>query len=437
MDLCDKLSTRFISAVDTEVSTIKILIIDDNKSNQLLLRTYLLNNDFKDISTAEWNAVTAVSHDFDPDIILAGIGVDKKDCIEILKSIIVEEERKEIIILAEYTEIKLSLQALRLGVCDIITSPICPDDLDRALDKAVKRLHYKKKQEHFLTQIDTVIREKTQQFLETEGDLIPKKHIQGMIHNINGPLSVISGNAQLLEIGLEDVDMFLGSNYSTFPPSVYHELVKKIDRYRQYLSNILESGEKMRDMITSFLTKWKRDNTSLLEPLDINEMVRLEVEYLNADMRFKNDLKKQYVFTENIPPITAIYSDFSQTFHNLVQNALDAMYDSPVKELKLVTRHDDKMIYIEIHDTGCGIPHENIEKIFTPFFTTKIPVEGNGHRPSGTGLGLANCIDLMKSYNASFTIQSEVGKGTCILWQIPKKQHQKEPYDRFEHQKRF
>ncbi len=438
MDLTEKISSRFVHAIDSQISSIKIFIIDDNISNQVMLQTYLYGNDYKEISSTTWDKANELFEQVNPDIVLAGVGTDKKKCMEQLKSLILEEDRKEIIIFADYPEIYLSLEALRLGVCDIITCPICPDDLDRSLDKAIKRLSYKTRHEHFLNQIDTVIREKTQQFLETESDFIPKKLIQGIIHNINGPLSVISGNAQLLEIGLDDVDMFLTQNKTAFQSSVYHELVKKIDRYSEYLVNILESGEKMKDIIANFLAKWRRDNSSIMEPFDVNEFIRLETEYLKADMRFKNQIKKHYDLTDGIPTINAVYSDFSQTFHNLVNNAIDAMHDSPVKELRISTSHDESTIYIQIRDTGCGIPADNIEKIFNPFFTTKPLKSDDSDTPIGSGIGLSNCVEVMKSYGATFKVESQPGAGTCITWQIPKHQpQQKQQPDHDKHEKRF
>jgi signal transduction histidine kinase len=68
---------------------------------------------------------------------------------------------------------------------------------------------------------------------------------------------------------------------------------------------------------------------------------------------------------------------------------------------------------VTISDTGCGIPHENLQKIFDPFFTTK--PEGKG-----TGLGLYNVRTIVRKYNGELTIESSVGEGTTFQLSFPR-----------------
>jgi signal transduction histidine kinase len=80
----------------------------------------------------------------------------------------------------------------------------------------------------------------------------------------------------------------------------------------------------------------------------------------------------------------------------------------------LVTGYDpvEKVIKIEIIDTGQGIPEENVNKLFDPFFTTK----DVGH---GTGLGLAISYGIVKEHTGSISVESELGKGTSFLIKLP------------------
>jgi signal transduction histidine kinase len=83
-------------------------------------------------------------------------------------------------------------------------------------------------------------------------------------------------------------------------------------------------------------------------------------------------------------------------------------------QLTLVTGYDpvEKVIKIEIIDTGQGIPEENVTKLFDPFFTTK----DVGH---GTGLGLAISYGIVKEHTGSISVESELGKGTSFLIKLP------------------
>lgn len=107
---------------------------------------------------------------------------------------------------------------------------------------------------------------------------------------------------------------------------------------------------------------------------------------------------------------------------NIVRNAVDAMYNTPQKRLVVTTRYDHDTIYVEISDTGCGIPAEHLPRIFDPFFTTK-PLVGTERpdEPTGTGLGLSSCLQLLQPYQAKIDVQSEVRQGTTFTVRIPRK----------------
>ncbi|MEK6817046.1 MAG: ATP-binding protein, partial [Nanoarchaeota archaeon] len=85
------------------------------------------------------------------------------------------------------------------------------------------------------------------------------------------------------------------------------------------------------------------------------------------------------------------------------------------------TQMDESWIYIIVKDTGCGIPKENIPKLFDPFFTSKPRLgEQKADEPTGTGLGLSSMHQLLSPYGAKFQIRSEVGKGTEFVIKLPR-----------------
>ncbi len=423
------LSSEVFASVKTDLEQIKILVLDNNEDTEQLLCHYLERRGYKFVRSCLWKDARAVFKEFYPDILISAVMHPQSEGLGILKNLLEDDGRVELIIITDSNEKDLSIEALRSGVCDLLTYPICPDDLQRALARATKRIFSRKKQNLCISRMDTLIREKNHMFLESEIDFIPKTIVQGSIHNLNNPLSAISGNAQLLEMGLEDLMMYLSKNEENLDTKLYDDLFGKVARLSLFLSNILDSTDKMRDIIVSFLTKWRKDNNSQEDIIDINEFLKLELNYLDCNAVFKNNVLKKYEFSDNIPKTWGVYSDFSQAFHNLVNNAIDAMHNSENKELKILSKHDDEFIYIEIHDTGCGISEENKQRIFDEFFTTKEHIGCDSDAPEGTGLGLSNCVELMRPYGADFLIDSEVGKGTKIVWRIPKRKTDKEGFD--------
>ena len=95
---------------------------------------------------------------------------------------------------------------------------------------------------------------------------------------------------------------------------------------------------------------------------------------------------------------------------NLLVNAAHAVEDKGTVAVR--TWHDNSNIFVQVSDTGCGIPKENLDKIFDPFFTTK-PVG------KGTGLGLSITASIIAEHDGEISIDSEVGKGTTFTVRLP------------------
>ncbi|HPI92973.1 MAG TPA: cyclic nucleotide-binding domain-containing protein [Deltaproteobacteria bacterium] len=215
----------------------------------------------------------------------------------------------------------------------------------------------------------------------------------GIAHNLNNPLSSIFSVAQVLK--QEHPDM---------------EEADRIIRQCRIMTNIIKN----------LMVKSRMDQSDELMPIDINSLLDTELKIYEAHLDFKHNVMKEYLLGENLPSIRGVYSDFSQAVMNIVQNAVDAMHNSPIKKLTVKTYADDRHVFIEIGDTGCGIPPENLDKIFVPFFTTKpLMSEKKGVEPTGTGLGLASSLQLMQKYNGMVQVKSLSGHGTTVTIAIP------------------
>lgn len=212
----------------------------------------------------------------------------------------------------------------------------------------------------------------------------------GIVHNLKNPLTGILGYAELMKIKYPDI--------------------VETDR-------ILASAENMRVMIENILAKSRQKKTR--EQVDLNQLLRRELDFLQADRLFRREVKTEVNLSAHLPLITGVYSDFSQVFGNLLRNAVEAMMcDCPEKVLRVSTIHSqDNSIQVEIRDTGCGIEKENLPNLFKPFFTTKTDKDG----PQGTGLGLYMTLQLLTAYGATIDVKSEVGKGALFRVCIPLK----------------
>jgi two-component system NtrC family sensor kinase len=113
------------------------------------------------------------------------------------------------------------------------------------------------------------------------------------------------------------------------------------------------------------------------------------------------------------------FANLGQVFINVIKNAVESLHEGQGK-ITLVTRYkkDTCSIFIECRDTGKGIPDNQMQNIFKPFFTTK-PVG------KGTGLGLYISHEIVKRHGGSIHVESEEGKGSVFSIELPCKQGKK------------
>ncbi len=215
----------------------------------------------------------------------------------------------------------------------------------------------------------------------------------GLAHNLRTPLSGIKGYAQLLKMD--------------------HKELRELDL-------IVREVDVMESIISNLMFKSRKEKDTREELLNLNDLIRNELEFLNANMFYKHRVKTTVDLDRNLPLITGVYAHYSQAIMNIVQNALDAMYEASDRCMTIKTRHDGQFIYIEISDTGCGIPEKIREKIFNVFFTTKpLSNERQGEEPAGTGLGLSSSNYYVRQYGGSIQVKSEEGKGSTFTIKIP------------------
>lgn len=119
------------------------------------------------------------------------------------------------------------------------------------------------------------------------------------------------------------------------------------------------------------------------------------------------------------PDILADPNQLEQVFMNLFINASQAMESGGTLRVQTRTANDHDCVKIRISDTGCGIPEENLSKIFDPFFSTK------GHK--GTGLGLSVSYGIIENHGGHIEVESRLGEGTTFTITLPIGSDYKQP----------
>jgi signal transduction histidine kinase len=144
---------------------------------------------------------------------------------------------------------------------------------------------------------------------------------------------------------------------------------------------------------------------------EVNSLIEQSLTFIRDQKRFMNiELVKH--MSDDTMLIHADKSQLSQVIINLVMNAIDAMDRKGTLTFRTYRNEPQKKAYIEVSDTGCGIPEENLSKIFDPFYTTKGPEKG-------TGLGLSTSYGIMKENGGRISIKETSPRGTTFLIELP------------------
>jgi two-component system NtrC family sensor kinase len=147
-----------------------------------------------------------------------------------------------------------------------------------------------------------------------------------------------------------------------------------------------------------------RQKEPMLQLTDINQVIEQVLAMVGHQAQMqKIEVVKE--FSPCLPKVIADFDQLQQVFTNLTLNAIQAMPNGG--RLTLRSSAVDTEVKIDVQDTGCGIPKENMFKLFTPFFTTK-------EKGKGVGLGLAVVHGIIQRHKGRIKVQSEIGKGTTF-----------------------
>lgn len=231
----------------------------------------------------------------------------------------------------------------------------------------------------------------------------------GVAHEINNPISFVISNIHVLK------KYFL--TIKEFFPQLNAADNKNIAAILTDSENILvESLEGLERIsaIVADLKAFSHADQGIVENVDINRCIESSLKIIKNELKYKCTLKKNYA---ELPLLAGLPLQLNQVFLNILVNATQAIPEQG--EITITTSCVEEKIIIAIRDTGVGIPVENLNKLFSPFFTTK-PVG------QGTGLGLSVSYGIVKKHGGHIEVKSTVGEGTTFIIYLPRNGMQKQ-----------
>lgn len=220
--------------------------------------------------------------------------------------------------------------------------------------------------------------------------------IASITHQFSSPITVITGQSDLLIKELNDRGIEAGK--------------ERIEKIKLSVSKLNESVKKLMLSVRQSKPEFRDININTI----VNSVSGLwEYELKVAGMRLDKKLD------ETLPLIEGVPDALEQLLANLISNAKDAMEERK-STITVSTRLFDKdNIELEVTDEGMGIPDNQLDKIFTPFFTTK-------PAGKGTGLGMVIVMNAVEEHNGRLMVRSELNKGTTFTIILPIKHHKEQ-----------
>ncbi len=243
----------------------------------------------------------------------------------------------------------------------------------------------------------------------------------GVAHEINNPIGYVNSNLGTLKKYLADIFVVL-DKYAEAEAlwGADHPLSQELGQLRAktrlgYVredanSLIAESQqglERVKDIVLDLRDFSHSGSEDQWVWADVHHGLESTLNMVRNELKYKCEVVKEY---GTLPKIYCLPSQLNQVFMNLLVNAAQAI--EVRGRITIRTGQEGDQVWVEVIDTGTGIPPENIPRLFDPFFTTK-PVG------KGTGLGLAVSFKIVEKHRGRIEVQSEAGQGTTFRVILP------------------
>jgi signal transduction histidine kinase len=234
----------------------------------------------------------------------------------------------------------------------------------------------------------TAEKELQRQIIQSERLAVVGRMSANVAHEIKNPLGTIVLNAELLEEELEK-----------FGPGDTAEA-------RELLAVIKSELDRLLEVVEEYL-QFARLAQVKLEMGSVNEVLSDLLSFLKEEVAERKVLVGEEL-DPSLPPIQLDPKQLRQAFLNIIKNSFEAMPEGG--KLTVSTTQRDGRVEVTFGDTGKGISDENLELVFTPFFSTK---------HGGTGLGLSITSHIVKEHRGTISFQSDLGLGTAFTIRLP------------------
>jgi len=367
------------------------------------------------------------------------------DGVETIERLWQAEPRLQVVICTAYSDTSWDEVLGRLdarGRLLILKKPFDTIEVRQMADALTLKWEMTRQAAAQLAGLEEAVRQRTQEITRAnealEAEMSERKHLEGQLvqseklasigqlaagvaHEINNPMGYIFSNFGTLEgylhLLFEMLAAYEAAETAVNAPEVVAGLRQLRERIElEYLKEDIpvlmrESKQgigRVRQIVQDLKDFSRVDSTQDFQWANLHQGIDSTLNMVASEIKYKADVVKAY---GTIPDIECMPSQINQVMMNLVVNAAQAMGEKRGR-ITIRTGAQDDQVWVEVADSGAGMPPDTLKRIFEPFFTTK-PVG------KGTGLGLSLSYGIVQKHQGRIEVESVVGQGTTFRVTLP------------------
>lgn len=391
----------------------KILIADDDLITLRLLETIIRRLKYEVVIAHDGNEAWQILQQAPPDIALLDWIMPGRNGLEICRQLRAGTPPRFIytILLTANDRTEDITAGLDAGANDYIIKPFDQDELRSRVAVGARVMEYENRLQKmneelrvYSQQMEALAQERANQLVQADRMVTLGTMAAGIAHEINNPLTVVQGNIKLFkQLWQKELQ----------PLVIREEQQRKVLFPNKTITDMLQSLEsgavRMRNIIDG-MRKFSHGKGGEIEPIDLAACVRDALEICLPKTKHHVEMKTD--LAESPFPVKGNPVQITQVLVNLISNAVDALAGNTQAEITIRIRPEARKVLLQVQDNGPGIEPGNLEKLWSPFYTTK-PIG------KGTGLGLFICHTIAEEHGGHIRVESAVGQGTTFTLELP------------------
>ncbi len=379
----------------------RVLIVDDEEDLRYVYTRQLRGDGYLlDTAADGEEAIEKIRHN-EYAVILTDMRMPRKDGLAVIAAAREHLPDAEIIVLTGHGSLENALQAFKAGnIFEYLLKPL--DDiavLNTVVARALERRNLRKHNRELFEQLQRAyeeLRQKSEALIQQEKMSAIGTLAAGVAHELNNPLTAVVGFAQLVS---EKLRSNRPANWSD----------TEYERVAQAIENLVQGAHRARDIVSSLLRFARTSRPDARSLVDINQILR-DAFVFTEHLLLRHGITLVKQLAPDLPPVWGNAARLQHVFTNLLINAQQATPNGGTVRVLTEPSEEPKGVWIHVEDTGHGIPPEDLEKIFEPFYTRKA---------EGTGLGLSIAKQIVEEHGGEIRVFSKVGQGTRFSVFLP------------------